>query len=101
MSLLHWYEVGHSHSKMPQHNFKYSSLVVPLLVLPLSYQLNWKLLYFDCSDFWFFPSTDFFYADGLFFQAYVVFWFLFFLACFSHLIPMKPLMFFLISTFFT
>lgn len=56
-SLLHCREVGHSHRKMPQQNFKYSSLVVPLLVMPLSYQLNWKLLYFDCSDFCFFSLT--------------------------------------------
>lgn len=57
MSLLHCREVEHSCSKMHQHNFKYSSLVVPLLVMPLSYQLNWKLLYFDCSDFWVFFLT--------------------------------------------
>lgn len=56
-SLLHRREVGRSHSKMPQHSFKYSSLVVPLLVLPLSYQLNWKSLYFDCSNFCFFLLT--------------------------------------------
>lgn len=98
MSILYCHKVRHSHSEMSQHSF--SHLCLCLCWSATSYQLNHKSLYFDCSSFWFFYA-GFFQADGSFFRIYVIFLNSFlFLACSSHLTPMKPLKFYIISAFF-
>ena len=97
MPVLYWH-MRHRHHEVASHGFKYSPLFMPSLVVPPSYQLKHKSPYFYCSSFWFFYTPSF-YADGLFFQTYVV---IFYSLSFCFLLfssPVKPLNFYIISAF--